>query len=125
MVAPVISFLQYLGMSLEQKLELQYLHTVTSQHYHLHIPHISANYQAVYKFFTIKSHETKQSGSKLLPHSDLRGGVFLGEISSSRSHYSKKDYKGKKPIYIYKIYDITVRACDELYANKLIFTRFS
>jgi hypothetical protein len=22
--------------------------------------------------------------------------VFLGEISSSRSHYSKKDYKGKK-----------------------------
>jgi len=35
---------------------------------------------------------------KVLPHSDLRvsGGVFLGEISSSRSHYSKKDYKGKK-----------------------------
>jgi hypothetical protein len=33
--------------------------------------------------------ETKQSGGKLLPHSDLRegGGVFLGEISSSRSHY--------------------------------------
>jgi hypothetical protein len=27
--------------------------------------------------------ETKQSGGKLLPHSDLRGGVFLGEISSS------------------------------------------
>ena len=24
------------------------------------------------------------------------GGVFLGEISSSRSYYSKKDYKGKK-----------------------------
>jgi hypothetical protein len=23
--------------------------------------------------------ETKQSGGKLLPHSDLRGGVFLGE----------------------------------------------
>jgi len=40
--------------------------------------------------------ETKQSGGKLLPHSDLQGGVFLGEISSSRSHYSKKDYKGKK-----------------------------
>jgi hypothetical protein len=39
--------------------------------------------------------ETKQSGGKLLPHSDLRGGVFLGEISSSR-HYSKKDYKEKK-----------------------------
>jgi hypothetical protein len=41
--------------------------------------------------------ETKQSGGKLLHHSDLRGGgVFLGEISSRRSHYSKKDYKGKK-----------------------------
>ena len=25
--------------------------------------------------------ETKQSGGKLLPHSDLRGGVFLGEAS--------------------------------------------
>ena len=27
--------------------------------------------------------ETKQSGGKLLPHSDLRGGVFLGEASRS------------------------------------------
>ena len=25
--------------------------------------------------------DTKQSGGKLLPHSDLRGGVFLGESS--------------------------------------------
>ena len=25
--------------------------------------------------------ETKQSGGKLLPHSDLRGGVFLGEAT--------------------------------------------
>jgi hypothetical protein len=40
--------------------------------------------------------ETKQSGGKLLPHSDLQGGVFLGEIFSSRSHFYKKDYKGKK-----------------------------
>src|SRR5215471_15843032 len=40
--------------------------------------------------------ETKQSGGKLLPHSDLRGGVFLEEISGSRSHFYKKDYKGKK-----------------------------
>jgi hypothetical protein len=40
--------------------------------------------------------ETKLSGGKLLPYSDLRGGVFLGKISSSKSHYSKKDYKGKK-----------------------------
>ena len=28
--------------------------------------------------------ETKQSGGKLLPHSDLRGGLFLEEVSSSR-----------------------------------------
>jgi hypothetical protein len=27
--------------------------------------------------------ETKQSGGKLLPHSDLRGGVFLEEVSCS------------------------------------------
>jgi hypothetical protein len=28
--------------------------------------------------------ETKQSGGKLLPHSDLWGGVFLEEVSRSR-----------------------------------------
>jgi hypothetical protein len=28
--------------------------------------------------------ETKQSGGKLLPHSDLRVGVFLEEVSRSR-----------------------------------------
>jgi len=28
--------------------------------------------------------ETKQSGGKLLPHSDLRGGVFLENVSRSR-----------------------------------------
>jgi hypothetical protein len=28
--------------------------------------------------------ETKQSGGKLLPHSDLRGEVFLEEVSRSR-----------------------------------------
>ena len=28
--------------------------------------------------------ETKQSGGKLLPYSDLRGGVFLEEVSRSR-----------------------------------------
>jgi hypothetical protein len=27
---------------------------------------------------------TKQSGGKLLPHSDLRGGVFPGEVSHSK-----------------------------------------
>jgi hypothetical protein len=29
--------------------------------------------------------ETKQSGDKLLSHSDLRGGVFLEEVSRSRN----------------------------------------
>jgi hypothetical protein len=33
--------------------------------------------------------ETKQSGDKLLPHSDLRGGVFLEEVSRSR----KRDFQ--------------------------------
>jgi len=28
--------------------------------------------------------ETKQSGGKLLPHTDLRGGVFLEEVPRSR-----------------------------------------
>ena len=28
--------------------------------------------------------ETKQSGGKLLPHSDLRGGVFLEKVSRSQ-----------------------------------------
>jgi len=39
--------------------------------------------------------EAKQSGGKLLQHSDLRKGVFLGEISSNRLN-SKKDCKEKK-----------------------------
>jgi hypothetical protein len=29
--------------------------------------------------------ETKQSGGELLPHSDLRGGVFLEEVSRNRA----------------------------------------
>jgi hypothetical protein len=33
--------------------------------------------------------ETKQSGGKLLPHSDLQGGVFLEEVS--RSHKRNRD----------------------------------
>jgi len=52
--------------------------------------------------------ETKQSGGKLLPHSDLREGVFLGEIASN-SRYSKKDYKEKKEQHSYKIRTWNVR----------------
>jgi len=33
--------------------------------------------------------ETKQSGGKLLPHSDFRGGVFPGEASRSRQRGMK------------------------------------
>jgi len=33
--------------------------------------------------------ETKQSGGKLLPHSDLRGGVFPGEALRSRQRGMK------------------------------------
>jgi len=33
--------------------------------------------------------ETKQSGGKLLPHSDLRGGVFPGEALHSRQRGMK------------------------------------
>ena len=55
--------------------------------------------------------ETKQSGGNLLPQSDLRGGVFLGAMSSSRFHFYKKDYKGKKnEQHSYKTGTLNVRA---------------
>jgi len=38
--------------------------------------------------------EIKQSGGKLLPHSDLREGVFLGEASR----------RIQKPVLVTKIY---------------------
>jgi hypothetical protein len=37
--------------------------------------------------------ETKQSGGKLLPHSDLRGEVFLEEVSRFRKQ--KRDKRGE------------------------------
>jgi len=42
--------------------------------------------------------ETKQSGDKLRPHSDIRGGVFLGEMSSSKN-YSKNEKKKEQHSY--------------------------
>ena len=50
--------------------------------------------------------ETKQSRDKLLLHSDLRAGVFLGEISSSKK-YSKNEKK--KEQHSYKIGTWNVR----------------
>jgi hypothetical protein len=45
--------------------------------------------------------ETKLSVDKLLPQSDLRGGVFLEEISCRR--YDKKECKEQKEYYSCKI----------------------
>jgi hypothetical protein len=53
---------------------------------------------------------TKQSGDELFPHSDLRGGVFLGEISSSK-HYSKKEKK--KEQHNYKIGTCNLRTLSQ------------
>jgi len=53
--------------------------------------------------------ETKQSGGKLLPHSDLQGEVFLGEISSSRRHIKKQYKEKKKEQHSYKIGTWNVR----------------
>jgi len=49
--------------------------------------------------------ETKQSGNKLLPHSDLRWGVFLGEISSSKN-YSKNEKKKEQHSYKIGIWNV-------------------
>jgi len=38
--------------------------------------------------------ETKQSGGKLLPHSDLRGGVPLEEVSCHRRGKRGLDWAG-------------------------------
>ena len=46
--------------------------------------------------------ETKQSGVKLLPHSDLQERVFLEEMSHSR-HYNKEEYKEQNEHHSYKI----------------------
>jgi hypothetical protein len=45
--------------------------------------------------------ETKLSGGKQLPKSDLQGGVFLEEMSCRR--YDKKKCKEQKEHYSYKI----------------------
>jgi hypothetical protein len=37
-------------------------------------------------------------GGKLLPHSDLRGGVYLEETPRGRN-YSKKEDKGKQKVH--------------------------
>jgi len=55
--------------------------------------------------------ETKQSGDKLLPHSDLPGGgVFVGEISSSKN-YSKEEKKKER--HSYKIGTWNVRTLNQ------------
>jgi hypothetical protein len=51
--------------------------------------------------------ETKQSGGKLLPQSDLRGQVFLEEISCR--HYDKKKCEEQKVHHSNKIGTWNVR----------------
>jgi hypothetical protein len=51
-------------------------------------------------FFAFTIYDAK-SGGKLLPQSDLRGGVFL-EVMSCR-HYNKKECKEQKEHHSYKI----------------------
>jgi len=43
--------------------------------------------------------ETKQSGSKLLSHSDLRGGVFLGKASRRIQREMKLDTWNVRSLY--------------------------
>ena len=43
--------------------------------------------------------ETKQSGGKLLPHSDLRGGVFLGETWRSVQREVKIGTSNARSLY--------------------------
>jgi hypothetical protein len=44
---------------------------------------------------------TKQSGGKLLPHSDLRGGVFLGEASRKlRETLTWSKFQLEEPILV-------------------------
>ena len=45
--------------------------------------------------------ETKLSGGKLLPQSDLQGGVFFEEMSCRR--YDKKECEEQKERHSYKI----------------------
>ncbi|PNF36725.1 hypothetical protein B7P43_G12355 [Cryptotermes secundus] len=59
--------------------------------------------------------EAKQSGGKLLPQSDLRGGVFLEEMSCRR--YNKKKCEDQKKQHGYKIGTWNVRTLNQ--AGKL------
>jgi len=56
--------------------------------------------------------ETKQSGGKLFPQSDLRGGVFLEEMSCKR--YGKKECKERKEHHSYEIGTWNVRTLKQV-----------
>jgi hypothetical protein len=58
-----------------------------------------SHYVPLYHICEMLPLETKLSGGKLLHQSDLRGGVFLGEMSCR--HYDKK--KCKEEHHSYKI----------------------
>jgi hypothetical protein len=56
--------------------------------------------------------ETKQSGGKLLPHSDLWGGVFLRETPRGFKDYRQK-HKTQKEQHKYKISTWNVRTLNQ------------
>jgi hypothetical protein len=59
--------------------------------------------------------ETKQSGGKLLPHSDLRGGVFLGETPRGKcySEEYRRKQKTQKEHHSFKIGTWNVRTLNQ------------
>ena len=60
---------------------------------HYHFSWIVSFQKQRYHICEMRTLETKLSGGKLLPQSDLRGGVFLEE--TSRRRYDKKYSVGR------------------------------
>jgi hypothetical protein len=59
--------------------------------------------------------ETKQSGGKLLPHSDLQGGVFLGETPRANCYIEeyRQKQKTQKENHSFKIGTWKVRTLNQ------------
>jgi len=74
---------------------------------HYHFSWIISFQKQRYRICEMLPLETKLSGGKLLPQSDLRGGVFLEEMSYRR--YDKNECKDQKEYHSYKIGTWNVR----------------
>jgi len=68
---------------------------------HFHFSWIVSFQKLRYHMHEMLPLETKLSGSKILPQLDLRGGLFLEEMSCRR--YDKKGCKEQKEHHSYKI----------------------